>query len=236
MEEATIPRRGPIDGTGRILRELIRTPGFKKSVSALLSDLDPENTGMLIRTLVWEDPEFFLSLFGALPKVLNVLNEGLRELAVQLAVFPTATLADFLVDAMEEIDLETLGEGTALTLLVLLRAIEAGEGRIGEAAGNLGRGFASGMAKAASEEQGGGRNTSDLLLDTLVPMMSRAASRLGNEAAREGSETSKLVKGLVEGMRAVSKESPEFMQSMVVPLVEAGRQAIAGIEAAGEES
>jgi hypothetical protein len=71
MEATPVLRRGPIEGTSRVLRELIRTPRFKKTVGILIRELDPENAGLLVRTLMWEDPEFFLSLLGAAPDVIN---------------------------------------------------------------------------------------------------------------------------------------------------------------------
>lgn len=234
MEELTIPRKGPIEGISRILRELLRTPGFKKSINILLSDLDPENARLLVRTLVWEDPTFFLGLFGAMPGMVNALIEGTRELAVQLSIYPTAALADFLENSLKDIDAEALGEGLALNLLLLLKAADAGGGRLGEAAGGLRSGVAAGFEKAMSAQEGDGREAPEVVLDVLVPMMKRAAARIGGEASSEGSGTAKLVKGLADGIRDVGKENPDFMKSVVAPLVEAYRQALAGTGEGGE--
>ncbi len=69
MSEEPIQPSGPIEGASRVLRELLRTPGFKKAVRTLITELDPENTALLVRTLMWEDPEFFLGLMGAAPSI-----------------------------------------------------------------------------------------------------------------------------------------------------------------------
>jgi hypothetical protein len=234
MEESSVPRRGPVEGTNRILRELLRTPRFKKTVNVLLSQLDPENVALVVRTLIWEDPEFFLSLLGSAPSLINMGVNGLAETCRQLGNFPTGLLASFLAQTTEELDAEKLGETIGLTVLLTLSIGEADNPLLGPAgtdfATRFGRGLASSMAEGAGEDE----SASDLLLGKLLPALGTMAQKLGEQAAREGSEINTLVSGLAEGIRTLASENPDFMRSFVVPLVEAGRLVLAEAEAAGE--
>lgn len=235
MEDSSVPRKGPVEGTNRILRELLRTPRFKKMVNVLLSQLDPENVALVVRTLVWEDPEFFLSLLGSAPALINMGVNGLAETCLQLGNFPTGLLASFLAQTTEELDAESLGETIGLTLLLALRIGEVDNPLLGSAgtdfATRFGKGLASSLAEGAAEEE----SASDLLLGKLMPALGTVASKLGEQAGREGSEINTLVKGLTEGVRTLASENPEFMRSFVAPLVEAGRLVLAAAEVAGED-
>ena len=51
---------------------------------------------------------------------------------------------------------------------------------------------------------------------------------------RDGSETRRLVAGITKSVREIARENPEFMREVVVPLVDAGREALAAAEADGE--
>jgi hypothetical protein len=64
-------------------------------------------------------------------------------------------------------------------------------------------------------------------------MLGSAVERLGFEAMREGSEARQLVRGIAENMRQIAGQNPEFMQEVVVPLIDAGREALAAAEADG---
>lgn len=65
----------------------------------------------------------------------------------------------------------------------------------------------------------------------MIPLLGAAVARLGAQAVKEGSEARRLVRGIADSVRAVAGENPEFMQEVVVPLVEAGREALAKAEA-----
>jgi hypothetical protein len=57
---------------------------------------------------------------------------------------------------------------------------------------------------------------------------------MGEQAARQGSEMNELVSIVVDGVKAIADRNPEFMKSIVVPLVEAGRQVLAEAESSDE--
>jgi len=56
MEEAN---KGVIDLTDRVLKELLKKPGFKEGTRTVLQNIDPESSRRLVRTMLWQDPEFF---------------------------------------------------------------------------------------------------------------------------------------------------------------------------------
>ncbi len=235
MESTTVPRRGPIEGTSRVLRELLRTPRFKKTVGILLRELDPENAGLLVRTLMWEDPEFFLSLLGAAPGVANSVINGLRELVGQLSNFPPGLLASFVSIILEEVDAEGLGRafGDAGRLLTDVQ-VTGGEDFL-ESVSGLVRRFAAGVAGTPTAP-GALPLSAEEFVEALLPALGALAGALGKEASREGSEMNRAVRRLAAGVRQVAADNPEFMGSVVAPLVEAGRDALAGGGTPGEAS
>lgn len=235
MESTTVPRGGPIEGTSRVLRELLRTPGFKKTVGILIRELDPENAGFLVRTLMWEDPEFFLSLVGAAPDVANTVVSGLRELVGQLASFPPRLLAGFLSLILDGVDAEGLGRAVGDIGRVLTEVQVAGGGEFLESVSGLMRRFATGVA-GAPISPGALPMTAEAFVEASLPAIASLAETLGKEASREGSEMNQAVKRLAAGVRQVAADNPEFMSSVVAPLVEAGRDALAGGGTAGEAS
>ncbi|HEY5493149.1 MAG TPA: hypothetical protein VIK15_01030 [Candidatus Anoxymicrobiaceae bacterium] len=236
MIEEQAPK-GPIEGMSRILRELLRTPRFKASVRIILRDLDPENAALLVRTLVWEDPEFFLSLVGSTPALLNAAIAGADEATAQLANFPPVLLTGFMAGLIEEIDARRLGHAAGQALVLSARLAAVNDEKLMHAASNFWEGLGAGITESLPGAEAG-EGAVGLLLDTLVPMLGAAVERLGAEAVREGSEARRLVAGIAESVRQIAGENPEFMQEVAVPLVDAGREALAAAEsggAAGEE-
>ncbi|MBU4175904.1 MAG: hypothetical protein KKB90_11385 [Actinobacteria bacterium] len=227
MIDGPIQPGGPIEGAGRVLRELLRTPGFKKAVRTLITELDPENTALLVRTLMWEDPEFFLGLMGGAPSVANTMVEGSLELTRQLSTFPPPLLAGFLAGIVERLDGESLGEMIGTTLATYIRLSELGDESLAEASADLHRGISRGLARSLSGDEQV-ESTADVLLERLLPLAASRVSRMGEEAKREGSDTARLVKGLAQGMKDIARDNPEFMEGVVAPLAEAWRASLAG--------
>ncbi|MCJ7559535.1 hypothetical protein MUO79_02820 [Candidatus Bathyarchaeota archaeon] len=159
MSELPSPRNGPIEGTSRVLRELLRTPNFKKTVKILLNELDPENAGLLVRTAFWEDPEFFISLLGATPSLVNSMIEGTREFSTQMFSFPPRLLAGFMRGIIDDIDAESIGE-TAGNLLVLLSRTA---GPQGDELGDARTRFWEGLGKGFKRSLGDGAETASFV-------------------------------------------------------------------------
>ena len=225
-------RQGPIEGISRVLRELLRTPRFKASVRIILRELDPENAALLVRTLVWEDPEFFLSLLSSTPSLLNAAIAGVDEATSQLANFPTLLLTGFMAGLIEEVDARRLGHAAGQALVLSARLAAVNDENLAGAAAGFWEGLGEGITESLPGAEAG-QGVVGLLLDTLVPMLGSAVERLGSEAVREGSEARQLVRGIADNMRQIAGQNPEFMQEVVVPLIDAGREALAAAEADG---
>jgi hypothetical protein len=106
MEEAN---KGVIDLTDRVLKELLKKPGFKDNVRTVLQNIDPDSGRRLVRTLMWQDTEFFLGTLGAVPAIVNAVAQGVDELLVQLNdKFPPQLLHDFIKSIVLSLDKATL--------------------------------------------------------------------------------------------------------------------------------
>lgn len=106
MEEAN---KGVIDLTDRVLKELLKKPGLKEGVRTVLQNIDPEASRRLVRTMMWQDPEFFLGLLGAIPSVVNCLIKSIDELIIQLnEKFSPQLLHDFMKSIVLSLDKESL--------------------------------------------------------------------------------------------------------------------------------
>ena len=106
MEEAN---KGVIDLTDRVLKELLKKPGFKEGVRTVLQNIDPDSSRRLVRTMMWQDPEFFLGVLGAIPCIVNSIAQGVDELLIQLnEKFSPQMLHDFIKSMVLSIDKKTL--------------------------------------------------------------------------------------------------------------------------------
>jgi hypothetical protein len=226
MGETEIPQKGPVEGTSRILRELLRTPAFKKAVNVVLSDLDPENAGLLAQALVWEDVGFFLSTMSSLPSALNVFIKFAEELVRQLGFFPPDLISSFVAAIIDGLDAEALGEGAGLLVMLLLEMRATENAELKEAGPKFVESLSRGMARTLDTGAGEGRSAGALLVEKLVPVLSDMASRAGETAAQKGSRTNELVKNISEGIQKVSSDNPQFMDSVVSPLLESWRKAV----------
>lgn len=95
----------------RVLREFIRTPTFLEMVKTNLPRENPEAARQLIRTFLWEDAMFSLSIVQSLPAVFNNLVEALMELGRQLDHFSDDLLEEFVTAFSGE-----MGTGSTQTL------------------------------------------------------------------------------------------------------------------------
>ena len=222
-----------MEGAGRVLRELLRTPRFKASVRILLRDLDPENGALLVRTMMFEDPEFFLSLLSAVPALINTAIAGLEEALSRAGAFPPEVLRRLTRAVAEDIDTRGIGRAAGQALSLLAKLSATGEPGLPGAARAPGDGSGPGTAERQPAGEWSGGEGVRQLPESLASAMASIASLLGARAAEEGSGTSRLVEGLARGLRAVARENPEFMRDVVVPLVTAGREALARAEAGG---
>ncbi len=91
-----------------VVRELLRTPGFKEMVLSHLREVDPQDARELVRTVIWEDVGFSMGVLGASPKLVNSAAAALLELALQLKSFTGEILRQFLRQLISELDQDTI--------------------------------------------------------------------------------------------------------------------------------
>ncbi|HON58139.1 MAG TPA: hypothetical protein P5040_06365 [Smithella sp.] len=102
-------QKGVMDLGDRVLKELLKKPAFKENVRTVLQNIDPDAARRLVRTLMWQDPEFFLGLLGAVPALANALVQCIDELLIQLnEKFSPQLLHDFLKSLVLALDKKTL--------------------------------------------------------------------------------------------------------------------------------
>ncbi|MHB8139021.1 MAG: hypothetical protein ACYDGO_11645 [Smithellaceae bacterium] len=126
METANSSDKGVIDLADRVLKELLKKPAFKDGVRTVLANIDPASSRQFVRTLMWQDPEFFLALISALPPIANAAISGIDELLIQLREkMSPLLLHDFLRSMACSVDRDTLesivknGKGLAVDLFAV---------------------------------------------------------------------------------------------------------------------
>jgi hypothetical protein len=234
MEEASVSKKGPIEGSSRILRELLRSPRFKQTMNILLREMDPENVSLLVRTLVHEDPDFFLSLLGATPSLINVGMKGLVDTTKEMLNFPPELLEGFLTETAEELDAEQIGEAAGLALLLTINAVDSEHPMIDFAGRDFAARFRKGLASSVSGEADSVAGALTILFEKLMPVVENIASRMGSQAARGGSDMNELIDTVVDGIKAMAGRNPEFMKLIAAPLIDAGRHVLADAESPDE--
>jgi hypothetical protein len=99
---------------GSILKQILKTPVYKDILRANLNEIRKETGSSLVKDLVREDPEVFLSITSALPAFINALTAAAGELAVQLGnMYPPETLKSYLISLAEDIDREAISDCSA---------------------------------------------------------------------------------------------------------------------------
>lgn len=236
MNEKATQRKGVIEGSARILREILRTPRCRQSVKILLNELDPENTPLLLRAIQEEAPELFLDLLNTSPALANIAFEGLHELLAQLHNFPPALLSSFLAEQLGELNGEKLGGASALALLMILQTADQQDEKLPEAAKGFHRDAAKGFADALDECEVDREDLAERLVKLILSRADSIAAKWGEQAAQPDSSTAKTVRSLAEGIKEIAAKHPDFIGNVVKPLVEAGREAIADKELKSTES
>lgn len=140
MNEMVMDKRGLGE---RMLHELLKSPKFKASLRIVVNEIDPSTVRGLVRTLIWDDMETFMTLVGGIPKLINLLAQMLSELGVQLGNFTPPMLRGFIYELVGEIDGRALGEaaGNIHVLLDHFRGSEEGRETISRMVADAREGF-----------------------------------------------------------------------------------------------
>jgi len=101
--------KGLIDAVDRVLSQLLQSVAVKNGIRITLNNLDPAAARRLVRTILWQDAEFGLSLMAAAPALGNALIYLVDELTDQINdKYPPEMLADYLETVLSEIDRDAL--------------------------------------------------------------------------------------------------------------------------------
>jgi len=226
MSEAAGEKKGVIEGASRILRELLRTPRFRNTLRILLNELDPENAPLLVRTLREEDPVLFLNLLSVSPAFANAVLGCVHELLQQLLSFPEGLPASFFSGTLQDVEAARLGEIAGLALALAVEVSDREDASLGRAVEGFRKDVAEGFAAALSSRGIDGPKAAGAAIEGLIKAAQSVASRLGEQAGRENSPTQQAVSKLAEGIRDLARSNPAFIQNVVRPLAQAGREAL----------
>lgn len=199
--DVSIEKKGMIDAADRILKELMRTPKFKESLIIILSNIDPPAVRGLVRTLFWEDPGVLLSLFGALPEIINTATQALAEMIAQMGSLPAPLLQDFLRKVLAGIDGAPVGEALG-GILSLDLGLEDQEGAIKQSLSELREGFNRGYREKVEGE-------------VLLPWLNGWMARVAAEAKEKGSPTNDVIQGVTKALKA----NPDFVEKVMKPVL-----------------
>jgi hypothetical protein len=199
MTEAS-PRPGVIEGASRVLREMLRTPKVRETARMLLTELDPGNAPLLVRTLRAEDPDLFLNLIAASPALANVGITLIAETLAQLETLPPGLAAAFAERLLADLDARRLGEAAGRASGLALRAASGG----GPAASDAGNRLAEGFARAVADSGVDPRAATDRLLAAGLRAATRLLGTIHETAATGDSATREALRDLVTRVRALA--------------------------------
>ncbi len=201
-------------------------PALQGGVKIVLNSLDPESTPELVKTLVWEDADIFLSLLASLPEVLNIAFIALRELVGQLDNFTPEMLSDFVGQMIENLEGEALGEALGGLALLFARMSEMPGDRVAAAGADLGASVARGFAHARypGEEVEGFS-----MAAAVLPAVGKLVKGVAAAAAVEGSPARQAVLAYADDVAGVIRDHPGLARDVAGPVLEAWQAAGKGV-------
>ena len=214
MEKDVSNQSGVIEGASRVLRELLKSSRFKKTITIILNELDPENAPLLIRVMKEEDPDLFLSLLSFSPALANLQIEMMTELLRQFVSFPPGLYTGFLSQLLQDINAKRAGEAAALLRILALRAINDSEGTHADSLDSCKNEFIDGYKQCLRNFPDDRELDLDQVRKWFFDWANEAASKMGKEAAKRNSKTSENIRNFVDS-------NPEFLNHVLRPLLDA---------------
>jgi len=145
-------RRGVIDGSARVIGEVLRTPRIVKTARILLGNIDPEAAPALVRAVMFSDSVLFLDALAAAPALANAAVLGAREVCDQLLGLPTDLLHRFVARLISEVSGEEVGVTTGLALVAAGRLVEAPGDSLAEVVRAFEADFIRGLQKGLADD------------------------------------------------------------------------------------
>ncbi|NLZ28649.1 MAG: hypothetical protein GX887_06770 [Firmicutes bacterium] len=209
---------GLIEALNRVTQELLKTPRFKAALKIIINSIDTGSVPQLVRTLMWEDTELFMSVLGTIPDLVNITILGGKEIMEQLRNYPPLLLDRFLSGLLERIDGQALGSTIDSTFGLVRDVCSLPDGLLKRSVLDL------------FSQVGGGMGWKDgsittILFSSLEPFLNEQIRFLGEEAKKEDSEIRKLVDGLSAMVEESLKKNPDFVEYVCQPLLKVFRHA-----------
>ena len=91
------------------MKEVLSTPFVKDLIRSNLQNIKPDKTHPVVKALIWQDPEVFLSILGSIPPVVNSCTGALAEAGKQInEKFSPELLRNYIGSILKDIDTEEL--------------------------------------------------------------------------------------------------------------------------------
>ncbi len=160
-------RRGVIEGSARIVAELLRTPRITQTVRILLASLDPDAARLLVRAVVYTDTVLFLDVITAAPALANAAVNGAREVCEQVLGLPVDLLHGFGPRLVDEVSGEGLGHAVGVALLAVDRLVNAPGSSLAEAVHAFEADFKRGLQNGLASDDAAVSRQVQWLADTI---------------------------------------------------------------------
>ena len=215
-----LDRDDPDGVMARVLREALRTPAYREMLRLHVNEFQASEGPSLVRSMLREDPELWLSLAGATPRLMDSVVQSLAALGTELSAMPDPLVDSFLTEMAESLDHETLRSLPLVWAPLLARGVP----------GALNLAFAS--------VAGVGDSLVELSSEKRSAALKRALS--GLDTAQAG----RALNAVVELVLAAHRDSPDLFSSAegldwspLLREVDSGRlrEAVVALSAAGRE-
>jgi len=210
-------RSGLLEGSARVLREVLRTPRVRATLGVLRSELDPEHAPLVVGALM-EDQASFLDGLATTPKVANAVIAGAGELAARLGQMPPEMLRAVARRLAAEVDTEGAGVAAGAALALSSSLAFDGDGPR-PAAERFVAGLRSGLQSAGADPG----EVAERAARWIVRGTTEVASVFVAGDAEEGSPPSRAVAALAEEIRRAGRNHPHLVAQVVRPIVAALR-------------
>jgi len=212
--------RGVLSGGAAVLRELLRTPRNRRSLDVLIAGLDAEGGRRLARVLL-DEPALALDLISSAPVLANALIAGAHEALDQTRAYPPRLVNELGERLLAEVSAEKLGAVVGLSLLMSSRLCGGEQSRLIE-------GFLRGIEAEIECAEPKDHETAGRLASSALGRLESLLGRLGTESLRKGSAVERAVAATRESIERLGREHPELWSGIVLPLIEASREAARG--------
>ncbi len=227
MSDSNLPKqKGILEGSSRVIRELLRSPTVKQSLRVLMRDLDPHNAPLLVKALTQADPELTFSALASLPAIINSAAEAGLEISAEASNVTFALREEFFAQFTSDIDAEKLGRLFA-EILILKAEFLSHENQSQREAGQVfAKDFAAGFSSSV-QDKGKGKDIAEAFVDFFLRGAESVVEKIGEDIAREDSVSLHAVQKITRGANDIANNHPEVIAQVAAPLAQVWRKILA---------